>query len=63
MGDAADDAERAAEREQEVSWEDEDVWEEHAYFCGPCTCEHDQDEHGWGSCDVEGCLCEAGWEE
>ena len=28
------------------------------YFIGPCTC-----EHGWGSCDVDGCECEAGYEE
>lgn len=32
-------------------------------FCGPCTCDHEPDEHGWGSCNVEGCQCEAGWEE
>jgi hypothetical protein len=32
-------------------------------FIGPCTCEHAPEEHGWGSCDVEGCPCEAGWEE
>lgn len=64
MGDAADDAERAAEREQEVEWEEEDgLWEDSAHFCGHCTCEHEDEEHGWGSCDVEGCPCEAGWEE
>lgn len=43
--------------------EDEDeVWEENANFVGPCTCPHEEEEHGWGSCDVEGCPCEAGWE-
>lgn len=34
-----------------------------AYFYDTCTCEHDEDEHGWGSCDIEDCPCEAGWEE
>lgn len=33
-----------------------------AYFTD-CTCEHEPGEHGWGSCDVDGCLCEGGWEE
>jgi hypothetical protein len=41
---------------------DDAEYEEHATFVG-CTCEHDTDEHGWGSCNVEGCLCEGGWEE
>ena len=40
---------------------DED-WEEHATFLG-CTCDHAEDEHGWGECLVEGCLCLGGWEE
>ncbi len=43
--------------------ENDEYWEETQYFNGPCTCEHGEDEHGWGSCDVEGCDCEAGWEE
>lgn len=38
-------------------------YEEHAYFAGPCTCEHEPEEHTWGSCDVDNCDCEAGWEE
>ena len=38
-----------------------------SYFVGDCTCDHEMDAHGWGSCycvenDVE-CPCEAGWEE
>jgi hypothetical protein len=33
------------------------------YFVGPCTCDHDLDQHGWGKCDVKNCQCEAGWEE
>lgn len=36
--------------------------DECACFVG-CTCEHDPDRHGWGSCDVPGCPCEGGWEE
>lgn len=43
--------------------DDETDWEERAYFAGPCTCEHAKEKHGWGSCDVEDCPCEAGWEE
>jgi hypothetical protein len=42
---------------------DEDRPEETASFVGPCTCDHEPDEHGWGSCDVDDCDCEAGWEE
>lgn len=38
-------------------------YEEQVYFIGPCTCEHEQEEHGWGGCNVEGCDCNAGWEE
>lgn len=38
------------------------------YFVGPCTCEHEPEEHGWGLCgqklpDGSFCPCEAGWEE
>ena len=33
------------------------------YFDGPCTCEHDEEEHTWGCCGVDGCECEAGWTE
>lgn len=36
---------------------------EHAYFTGECTCAHEREEHTWGSCGVDGCKCEAGWEE
>jgi len=32
-------------------------------FVGPCTCDHEPEDHGWGKCDVEGCDCEAGWED
>jgi hypothetical protein len=42
----------------------EENWsgDEQAYFIG-CTCEHEQDEHTWGACAVDGCPCEGGWEE
>jgi len=42
---------------------DDEEWEETAYFIGPCTCEHEDQQHGWGSCGVDDCPCEAGWEE
>ena len=32
-------------------------------FVGPCTCDHEEEQRGWGHCDVDDCLCEAGWEE
>lgn len=32
-------------------------------FIGPCTCEHDPDEHGWCKCNVKDCKCEAHYEE
>lgn len=44
---------------------DEDAESDHEcppYFVG-CTCEHDQDQHSWGHCGVEGCPCEGGWKE
>lgn len=28
-----------------------------------CTCDHEDDQHGWGECNVEGCPCEGGWTE
>jgi hypothetical protein len=31
------------------------------YFEGPCTCEHEQDDHGWGECGEDDCPCRAGW--
>lgn len=37
--------------------------EEWTAFVGPCACEHEKEDHGWGSCDVDDCPCEAGWEE
>ena len=40
----------------------EQDYEEQASFVG-CTCEHTDDQHGWGSCDVDNCPCEGGWEE
>ena len=46
-----------------MSFDEEYVEDGEAYFIGPCTCDHDEGEHGWGACDVDGCECEAGWEE
>lgn len=43
--------------------DDYDCPEDHVFFGGFCTCEHEKEQHGWGSCDVDGCECEAGWEE
>lgn len=34
-----------------------------ASFTGGCTCDHPEESHGWGSCGVDDCPCEAGWEE
>jgi hypothetical protein len=31
-----------------------------SHFMG-CTCEHTGAEHGWGTCEVEGCRCRGGW--
>jgi hypothetical protein len=28
-----------------------------------CICEHDPRDHGWISCEVVGCDCNAHWEE
>jgi hypothetical protein len=43
--------------------EDESYLEQVSYFVGECTCSHVREDHGWGRCDVDGCDCEAGWEE
>lgn len=40
-----------------------DCPEDHTSFAGPCTCQHESKQHGWTGCDVEGCGCEAHWEE
>ena len=41
---------------------DKEVFEEQTYFTG-CTCEHDEESHGWGRCEADGCDCQGGWEE
>jgi len=46
----------------EVEEEYEDYDDYAPYFAGDCTCTHDPDEHGAGSCGVLNCNCEAGWE-
>lgn len=55
--------------------EDDDYIEINPIFEGTCTCEHEPEQHGWGSCDVVfqpggtagqmllECQCEAGWVE
>lgn len=43
--------------------EEWDCPEDHVTFAGPCTCEHEPEQHGWTGCDAEGCECEAHWEE
>ena len=53
---------------QGVSEDYEDSWDDYSsafMFPGDdqeCTCEHETIEHGYGSCDVDGCPCEAHWE-
>ena len=51
MGDEVIDDEEAFDEEECTS------------FVGPCSCDHEDEQHGWGSCSVDGCECEAGWEE
>jgi len=31
-------------------------------FRGPCTCDHEMEEHGWVGCKV-GCDCDGNWED
>jgi hypothetical protein len=52
----------------DIEWDEEEAgtmwWSDAIYFSGTCTCDHDEvEDHGWGSCDIDGCDCEAGWEE
>lgn len=48
-----------------MTWEDEeaDVNDYEPMFVGPCTCNHEPDEHGWLACNVAHCVCDARWEE
>lgn len=41
---------------------DDEFFEYEAYFID-CTCDHEPYEHGWMSCEVEGCPCEGHYEE
>jgi len=52
-----------SEEDADESDGDDEPFEYNASFVGPCTCEHEEEDHGWGSCGVEGCECQAGWEE
>lgn len=36
--------------------------EGHVHFEG-CTCDHESDQHGWASCEVDECPCEGSWSE
>lgn len=53
----------------EEEGKEEESREEHATFSRrECTCNCDEEEHGWGSCyntlpDGSECPCKAGWEE
>ena len=52
--------------EKDRRMEDDNEWdcqEDSVSFVGPCTCEHEPEEHGWIGCNVEGCDCEAHFEE
>lgn len=40
-----------------------DEYDDTVQFVGPCTCEHEPEEHTWGCCGVGECNCDAGWEE
>ncbi len=41
-----------------------DFQDDNAFFdSASCECEHLADDHGWLGCEVEGCPCEARWEE
>jgi hypothetical protein len=44
-------------------WEDYDSQFMFPGEDGPeCSCEHETVEHGYSSCEVDGCPCEARWE-
>lgn len=42
---------------------DVDLPEDRAHSVMPCICEHEQEQHSWASCEVEGCQCTAHLEE
>lgn len=41
---------------------DDYVCPEDLAYCAECTCDHEPEQHGWLSCEVEGCACEGHWE-
>ena len=49
----------------DIETEEDDEWyyAEYTYFEGPCTCLHDEEEHGWSACLADDCQCTAGWVE
>lgn len=48
---------------EEDTSEEEAAEYQGASFYGECTCEHDADDHGWETCDADGCPCTAHWED
>ncbi len=49
-------------RWKDQGMDEDDFYSDQTSFVD-CTCEHEPDEHGWMSCDVEDCPCEGHWEE
>ena len=51
-----------------MSEDSEDSWDDYSsefMFPGDdheCTCDHETIEHGYGSCDMDDCPCEAHWQ-
>lgn len=43
--------------------EPDDLLPEDQTHIEDCTCEHEPEEHGWGTCDVPRCDCTGGWTE
>ncbi len=41
---------------------DDEYNEEQINFVN-CTCDHDQENHGWQNCNIENCDCQGHWEE
>lgn len=46
-----------------MSDEEYDCPEDHAYFnSDECICGHEDEDHGYGGCEVNDCECKANWE-
>jgi hypothetical protein len=46
-----------------MEFDEETLPEDNGIFVGPCTCEHFPSEHGYMTCLIVNCDCEAHWEE